>query len=520
MKNLPIGIQSFADQRNNNYFYLDKTGYVYKMITSGKIYFLSRPRRFGKSLLVSTLDAVFKAQKDLFEGLYIYDRWDWTQKHPVIRLDFGERAHATPEKLESSLYSFINEIAENYSLTLNSPDLPDRFSELIKRLHLTTGKQVVVLVDEYDKPITDHLSNLEIMEANKTMLHDFYQVLKAADEHIRFVFLTGVSKFSGISVFSALNNLRDITLSEDYATLCGYTQQELESYFTEYIDDVASHVEMNREELLDAIRKWYNGYSWNGKTPVYNPFSTLLFFVEKQFDNYWFRTGTPTFLINLLKSRNQTETILEPIQADSGVFDSYDPANISEIPLLFQTGYLTIKRKELIYGQPHYTLEMPNSEVRHALLRHLLSAYSVYPVEEVQPLIYKMQRQVRDKDAAGMERNLRMMLAHIPAILHVKSEAYYHSLLLLWIKMLGFDIQGEVMTDIGRIDAVWHQPGLTVVAEIKYHAEKEAGDLLDAAMLQIRNRRYYEPYLDRKVVLMAVAFTGKDVKCRMETMTD
>jgi hypothetical protein len=224
----------------------------------------------------------------------------------------------------------------------------------------------VVLVDEYDKPITDHLSEPETMKSIQKVLHDFYQVLKGADEHIRFIFLTGVSKFSGLSIFSALNNPRDISLSDDYAALCGYTQQELENNFTEYIDDVAKNFSMSREELLDEIRKRYNGYSWDGKTSVYNPFSTLLFFTERQFDNYWFRTGTPTFLINLLRSRNQIEPVLHPIIAGTNTFNSYNPLNIGEIPLLFQTGDLTIKQKILIEGKPQYTLDIPNSEVRES----------------------------------------------------------------------------------------------------------------------------------------------------------
>jgi hypothetical protein len=374
----------------------------------------------------------------------------------------------------------------------------------------------VVLVDEYDKPITDHLSNPEKMKANQKILHDFYQVLKATDEHIRFVFLTGVSKFSGLSVFSALNNLRDITLSDDYAALCGYTQQELESYFPEYIDIVAQKLSLSRETLLEQIRIRYNGYSWNGETSVYNPFSTLLLFAEKQFDNYWFRTGTPTFLINLLRSRNRIEPVLSPVIADSSTFNSYDPLNIGEIPLLFQTGYLTIKRLVLIEGEPQYTLDLPNAEVRSAFMNYLLSAYSDYPVEQVRPLLFGLQRQIHNKDAAGFEQNLRILFAHIPYELHIKSEAYYHSMLLMLFKMLGFDIQGQIMTNIGRIDAVWHQPELTVVAEIKYSAAKDADSLLNEAMTQIQDRRYYERYLDRKILLLGVAFTGKEVKCRME----
>jgi hypothetical protein len=491
---------------------VDKTEIIHRMIKGGRVYFLARPRRFGKSLLISTMDELFRGNKPLFEGLYIYDKWDWSQQYPVIRLDFSVRdtSHVT-----SSLYTFLNDTADDYSISLNSPDLPDRFGELIKKLHRSTGQQVVVLVDEYDKPITDHLSNLETMLANQKILHDFYQVLKGADEHIRLIFLTGVSKFSGLSVFSALNNPRDITLSEDYAAICGYTQEELENNFGEYLEDVALRLSMSREELLDAIRQWYNGYSWDGNTSVYNPFSTLLFFAEKQFANYWFRTGTPTFLINLLKSRNQLKPILNPIIADESIFDSYNPTRIGEIPLLFQTGYLTVKKKILTRGIPQYTLDIPNMEVRNAFMNNLLGAYAGYD-DDMRPMVSSLQQQVRSKDAEGFEQNLRILFAHIPYKVQIESEAYYHSMFLLLMKVLGFDIQGEVMTNIGRIDAVWHQPNLAVVVEIKYGVKKKADRLLKEAMAQIRNRRYYEAYLDREVLLLGIAFTGKEVKCKME----
>jgi hypothetical protein len=402
MKNLPIGIQSFEDLRSNNYLYVDKTEVIHRIISTGKVYFLSRPRRFGKSLLISTIDALFRGQKELFEGLYIYDKWDWAQQNPVIRLDFSGRNTAN---IASSLNSFVNEMAEDYSVNLNSPDLPDRFSELIKKLHKSTGQQVVVLVDEYDKPITDYLSEPDMMKSNQRILHDFYQVLKGADEHLRFVFMTGISKFSGLSIFSALNSLNDITLNNKYASICGYTQEELECNFTEYLDDVAQYFSMSRKELLDAIRTRYNGYSWDGETSVYNPFSTLLFFDNREFDNYWFRTGTPTFLINLLKNRNQIKPVLSPVISDAITFNTYDPLNIAEIPLLFQTGYLTIKQKILVNNEPQYTLDLPNWEVRYAFMNYLLSAYSDYPVEQVRPLIYKLQQQLRDKDADGKNIN-------------------------------------------------------------------------------------------------------------------
>jgi hypothetical protein len=348
-------------------------------------------------------------------------------------------------------------------------------------------------------------------------LQTFYKVLKGSDEHLRFIFLTGVSKFAGVSIFSGINNLRDITLSEDYATICGYTQSELEDYFPEYMNELSRKFSMTRDTLLKEIRRWYNGYSWDGETPVYNPFSTLLFFAEKQFDNYWFRTGTPSFLIELLKNRNQLKPVLEPFTVDSIAFESFDPLRIDEVPLLFQTGYLTIKQKEFMGGRPRYTLEMPNFEVEEAFLKYLLSAYSDYPVGMTGRLKERMQQQLLDNNAAGLEQSLREMLAYIPYPLHIGKEAYYHSLLLLWLKLLGFDITGEIMTNIGRIDAVLKFPDHIIIAEIKFQPEEEKiSKLLDEALNQIKEKRYYEPFKGQKVSLLGVAFAGKEIGCRIE----
>jgi hypothetical protein len=515
MKALPIGIQSFANLRERDYLYVDKTKDIHRLITTGDVYFLSRPRRFGKSLLVSTLEAVFKGSKELFEGLYIYDHWDWSQQHPVVRLDWSVIKHASAEELERGLLGFINKIAANHQLRLTMEYATERFDELLGELHRQTGRKVVVLVDEYDMPILEKLNAPSEIDAIQDYLQSFYKALKASGEHLRFVFLTGVSKFAGVSLFSGLNNLRDISLSDEFAVICGYTQQELEHYFSEHICRLAEKYALTNEALLEEIRTWYNGYSWDGRTPVYNPFSTLLLFTENEFVNYWFRTGTPTFLIDILKKRNQLKPILEPVTVGAHIFDSFDPVYIDELPLLFQTGYLTIKSKTFISGRPQYTLGIPNSEVNESLLVYLLNAYSAYPVSRTEDLKARMQRQICSNDASGLEQSLREMLAHIPYPLHVKNEAYYHSLFLLWVKMLGFDIQGEIMTNTGRIDAVWHLPGLTVVAEVKYHTQKSVDSLLEDAMQQIRDKRYYEPYLDRTVALLGVACTGKDVGCRM-----
>jgi hypothetical protein len=356
MKNLPIGIQSFEDIRSNNYLYVDKTEYLYRMVTTGKVYFLSRPRRFGKSLTVSTLEALFRGQKELFEGLYIYDKWDWTKQYPVIRIDWTAIKHGTSEEIERDLLVWLKRLARENEITLFSEYASSCFGELIVELHRKTGEKVVVLIDEYDKPVTDNLMNKEVREANKQALHDFYQVMKGTDDHLRLIFLTGVSKFAGLSVFSALNNPKDITLDKNYAMLCGITQEELESYFPEHLDAVAKELSITRNELLENIQEWYNGYSWDGKTSVYNPFSTLLLLDQKVFRNFWFATGTPTFLIELLKKRNNIESYLQPIQARDNIFSSYDPERLETIPLLFQTGYLTIKGVTLEDFELKYTL--------------------------------------------------------------------------------------------------------------------------------------------------------------------
>ncbi|MDR1155849.1 MAG: AAA family ATPase [Bacteroidales bacterium] len=393
MKKLPIGIQSFEKLRSKDCLYVDKTKIIHKLILSGDIYFLSRPRRFGKSLLISTMEALFKGQKELFEGLYVDDKWDWSQQYPVIRIDWTLIDHSTPEKMGINMIGYLEEIARNFQITLTSESAPDCFRKLIRTLHAQTGKRVVVLIDEYDKPITSHLFD-DQLSSIRTAVHDFYQVMSGADEYLRFVFMTGVSKFSGLSVFSALNNLKDITLDRKYASICGYTQEELESNFSEHIDSAAEYLKMTGAEVMGGIRYWYNGYTWDGETAIYNPFSTLNFFDMQEFADYWFRTGTPTFLIDIIQRRNSTDNILEPIVVEDSVFKGYNPPDIDELPLLFQTGYLTVKHKELIDGIPRYTLGIPNSEVNKAFLTCLLEAYGKYRDYQIDGLRITMERQI------------------------------------------------------------------------------------------------------------------------------
>jgi Holliday junction resolvase-like predicted endonuclease len=333
--------------------------------------------------------------------------------------------------------------------------------------------------------------------------------------------LTGVSKFAGLSIFSALNNVKDITLSEDYAALCGITQNELESSFSEHLEVVEKELSRSREELLDSIRQWYNGYSWNGKTSVYNPFSALLFFDERKFMSYWFNTGTPTFLIELIKKRNDVETFLQPVQTQGSVFSSYDPERLETLPLLFQTGYLTIKKITWEDNRPTYQLEPPNLEVKESFVNHLFQSYTDLPMEAMTRLHTNMRCQIKTCDNNGLEQSLKSMIARVPNKLHIQRESYYHSLLLVWLNFLGFQAQGEVSTNIGIIDAVWKSSDITIITEVKYSSKKSLAKLLDEATKQIYERKYYEAYLNEKnkIILLSIAFSGKEVGCRLETLT-
>jgi hypothetical protein len=381
MKNLPIGTQSFDILRSQDLLYVDKTELIHRLVTTGRIYFLSRPRRFGKSLLISTLDALFSGRKELFEGLYIYDKWDWSKSNPIVRIDWTAIKHGTPEEIERSLSVWLKIKARANEITLFSEYASDCFAELIEELHRKTGEKVVVLVDEYDAPILDVMSKSPAeLKAIQESLQSFYKILKATDEHLQFILLTGVSKFAKLSIFSTLNSPQDITIDERYAALCGYTQEELEHYFSEHIDALVARDGDTREKLLYRIRRWYDGYTWDGKTAVYNPYSTLSLFDTQTISNYWFASGTPTFLMERLKKQNNIELLTEPVTAKPNTFDSFDPNHIEPIPLLFQTGYLTIKSKERTEGVPKYTLGVPNMEVHQSLSEYLLSAYSEYPL--------------------------------------------------------------------------------------------------------------------------------------------
>ncbi|MCP4395895.1 MAG: AAA family ATPase, partial [bacterium] len=366
-KKLPVDSQAFEIMRGENYLYVDKTRHIYQMIAEGRFYFLSRPRRFGKSLLVSTLKCLFQGRKGLFEGLWIaeHGEWNW-QEHPVVVLGFNEISGRTPEILEQSLNQNLKDIAEHFAISLKSEILELRFKELIVRLHQKTGTSVVVLIDEYDKPIVDHLGkgprDLKTARANRDLLKSFFGVLKGVTVSpiLRFVFLTGISRFSKVSIFSELNNLLDMSMEQSYADLLGYTRSELLTYFHEYIEQFAAESTWSPEQVTAKLARHYDGYRFSERDiRVYNPFSVLRAFRHQEFQDYWFESATPTFLTNLLRQSHYNLPGIEGLRVSRSIFNTFDLDRLQPEALLFQSGYLTITDVQ----SGIYTLDYPNHEV-------------------------------------------------------------------------------------------------------------------------------------------------------------
>ncbi len=362
-KQLPIGIQTFAKIRQGDYYYVDKTQLALTLVKEGSHYFLSRPRRFGKSLFLDTLKELFEGKQALFTGLAAQDQWDWSIKYPVLRFSFGNEKFQDTEGLPNILNTQLTHLEQQFGTQRQFDHISGRFADLIIQVHRLSGQPVVILIDEYDKPILDALQVPDVARANRDFLRGFYATIKEYDAHIKFSFLTGVSKFSKVSLFSGLNNLSDITLDPRYSTICGYTDADVDTVFALELEG------LDRDE----IRSWYNGYNWRG-AGVYNPFDILLLFDKREFSNYWFETGTPTFLVDLLFERQLPTPQLEQMISSEAMLSSFDVDQIDTEALLFQTGYLTIHKHENLGGQHFYTLGYPNREVYQSLNEYLLSA--------------------------------------------------------------------------------------------------------------------------------------------------
>ncbi len=503
-KLLPIGIQTFRKIREEDYLYVDKTRQIYDLITTGTAYFLSRPRRFGKSLLISILEAIFKGEKELFQGLYIERmNYDW-QIYPVIRISFGGNLYENRQVIEKYLVESLEGIAQNYAVKLQKKEFSSMLRELIKAL--AKGNRVVVLVDEYDKPLIDNLTNPSVYKENRETLKAFYSIFKEMDEYLKFVFLTGVSKFSKVGVFSGLNNLEDITMDEHYSSLLGWTQGELESNFQVQIKALAQREEEMEQKVIKKIKYWYNGYRFSAKKVyVYNPFSTLLLFKQKSFKFHWFETGTPSFLIELMKKQN-TFSLKEMVdnRVSEEAFSSYEIENLEVLPLLFQTGYLTIKNYDK--QMRLYELGYPNFEVNNAFTERLIKTFSCLEPGMAEGYVVKLIRSLQSNDLENFFEVLRIFFANIPYTIQLKQEKYYQTIFYLIFSLLGLRIQAEVTTNRGRIDAVVELKESVYIFEFKLFGTHQE------ALAQVEERRYYEKYLDsgRRIILVGAAFDPEE----------
>ena len=489
---LPIGVQTFRQIIESGATYVDKTQHALALIDRGKAYFLSRPRRFGKSLFVDTLKELFEGDEALFRGLFIHDRWDWERRYPVIVLDFAAGVPRSRAELDEALVEHLRANQRRLGIICENRSLPGCLAELIERAHAKFGQPVVVLVDEYDKPILDNIDRPEVAAELREGLKNLYSALKAQDAHLRFVFMTGVTKFSKVSLFSGLNQLNDITLDAHYATLCGYTQQDLETTFAAHLAGVD----------WDELRAWYNGYGFLGE-PVYNPFDILLF-IDKghSFRNYWFETGSPSFLIKLFQKQRYFLPSLERIEVSEEILDSFDVEHINPITLLFQSGYLTVAGTHTRIGRLIFRLSVPNREVRLALNDQFISGYA--GIEEQR---FQFQEGLYDTltagDLDGLIAAIQRLFAAIPwrnftGNALPEAEGYYASVLYAFFASLNALIVPEDLTNHGQVDLTVRIAGYTYVMELKLErgaATDGAGtETPNPALAQIQARGYSEKY--------------------------
>ncbi len=499
MKEYPLGIQTFEDIINDDFLYIDKTKEIYQL-TKGRYYFYARPRRFGKSLLLSTIKSLYEGKQDLFKGLWIADKWDWSKQHPVIHLGFSSIDYQS-ESLEAATSHRLSLIASGYKISLKSESAKKKFYELITTLAASKGK-VILLIDEYDKPIIDYLGKeIEKADHNRKTLKTLYSVIKDCDPYIEFMFITGVSKFSKVSIFSELNNLKDITFHKRYSSLTGISQEELEENFAEPIQVLADENGMTKEELLDEIRRWYNGYSWDGKMFLYNPYSVLSYFDFEEFKNFWFETGTPTFLLELMD--NQKMVKIENIEVGEATFSSYDIQRLQLIPILFQTGYLTIKEKKT---NGLYILDYPNMEVRASLIQNIIGFFRHDDYSYSTPTVIYIREALENNDLEHLIKLIKSIFKNIPnQIFKAEGEFYYHSLIYLVFFYLGEYIESEVNTNDGRLDAVVKTSKYIYILEFKLNESAQT------ALDQIKNKAYAEKYYadDRQKILIGINFSSE-----------
>ena len=503
MRKLPIGIQTFEEIRRDGYLYVDKTAMVYQIANVGKPYFLSRPRRFGKSLLLSTFEAYFQGRKDLFQGLAIEQLEKEWEEYPVLHLDLNARKYEAAADLTAMLNQYLEKWELLYGQEKKDRSPEERFAYVIERACTQTGKQVVVLIDEYDKPLLQAVLDENLLDEYRKILKAFYGVLKSADRYLRFVFLTGVTKFAQVSVFSDLNNLEDISLNRNWASLCGITEEELHSGLKPAVEEMAESNGLTYEETLDRLKEMYDGYHFDRDSiGVYNPFSLLNALKNKQFNDYWFETGTPSFLVEMLKRTNYELKNLAHEEQTSDMLNSIDSVYRNPVPLLYQSGYLTIKGYDERFRM--YKLGFPNQEVENGFVRYLLPYYAPKERGESEFFIQKFIQEVERGDAEAFMERLQTMFADNSYQVMGKMELYFQNCMYVIFKMMGFYTEVERTTHRGRIDIVIKTSDYIYVMEIKLDGSA------DEALRQIHEKGYAEPYRKdgRKVFLVGVDFSS------------
>jgi hypothetical protein len=497
MKKLPIGIQTFKEIIEDDYIYIDKTQDALKLIDSYKYSFLSRPRRFGKSLFLDTLKNIFEGNKKLFEGLYIYDKWDWERTYPVIKISWDGNLQTTKD-VELKAKEFLRDNSNRLGIDCdNTLSVAVCFERLIKETYEKYNQKVVILIDEYDRPILDTIDNKEQSKINREFIKGLYSVIKGADEYIKFAFLTGVSKFSKASIFSGLNMLEDISLTPKFGNMCGYTQNDVETTFLPYFDGVD----------LNKVKEWYNGYNFL-KDDVYNPFDLLKFIKnDYKFSNYWFATGTPTFLIKLIEQKNYFLPQLANLTIGENILDSFDIENIDLEVILYQSGYLTIDK--MIVDEDldtiEYKLKLPNKEVKQSLNSFIIN--SLYNDNFIQKK--DVIKSLINSDLDKLKTSLKSIFASIPNNNFTKSniqkyEGFYASVIYVYLQSLGLEIIGEDVTNLGRIDLTVKIKNLIYIIEFKVGNED--------ALSQIKDKKYPQKYLNenKDIYLIGINFDKEE----------
>jgi hypothetical protein len=500
---LPLSKSTFSKYVEDNCIYVDKTRYIHPLVQAGGAYFLSRPRRFGKSLTVSVLKEIFQGNRELFKGYWIYNRINW-EKYPVIHLDFL-KIDFRALGIEKAIDNELQRIAQDYGIPCRGDSISEKFSFLIDQL--AQDRRIAVLIDEYDKPVTDYLEDINTAVYNRDILRNFYSVLKSREGNIKFLFMTGISRFTRLSIFSDLNHLIDISFHKDYTKLLGYTGEEIEMYFDAYIDDwlqlhKGSGSGSTKAELMEKLKNYYNGYSWNGKDFVYNPYSINNFFYSMEFKNYWFASGTTTSLVKLVKEKNIAVENWEYLEVREQFFDKFDITDININLMLFQTGYLTVKKRL----EDTYVLSYPNREVESALLNNLMEVYSGHSLEDTEKLIKDIKEALEKKQLDSFINQMKAFIASIPYnLVEAGVERFYHLVFYMALKLLIGKVYPEKYTNLGRIDTVVETAGFIYVIEFKMGSAAEA-------LTQILEKKYYEQYLaqPKKIILLGIGFSVKD----------